>query len=152
MPRCSSSDFLGSWMFCVSFILGLHVLKQLESVNGPAQAFRSARPLSALSSPTLRMRETSWTTVLTTQRGLEAWGLSSVGDKLFFNLALDQVPENVKPLITYDSVWPRSGNYTNTQEQPLIFPHSFISPDILFKFGLLYPKSHGSDTSHMSEF
>lgn len=70
------------------------------------RARRSGLHVRSPGSPTLRTRETSWAVVLTTQRGLKAWGSSSVGDKLFFNLALDQVPENVKPLITYDSVWP----------------------------------------------
>lgn len=125
MPRCSSSGFLGPGMFCITFILGLHVSKQLESVNDPAQALRSARPLS----PSLNKGNIPGSGSHR-QTGLTAWGSSSVGDELFFNLASDQVPENVKPLITYDSFWPRSKNYTNIQEQLFIFSHILSFPQI----------------------
>lgn len=94
--------------------------------------------------PHFRTRETSWDVVLTTQRRHKSLRWSSVGEKLFFNLAWDQALKNVRPLLHIIPFGQKNRNYTNMEENRIIFfPHSFFSPDILFKCEQSYKHPRG---------
>jgi hypothetical protein len=130
----------------MAFILGSHVLKQLVSVNDRATALRSARPLSSfqnngsiLVSGSHNAKETlkPWKDPLWERSYFSVW-LGTKGRRMWDHwLHITPFSQKVEIIQTY-------------KNNLLFFPHSSISPDILFEVEQPYKRSQGIVTSHMN--